>query len=114
MKRRYNLSVDRFDAMKQKQNGKCALPFCHVVLTNQNTHVDHCHRSGKVRGLLCLNCNMALGKLGDRVDTLLSTALYLSRGTETLSPTQLKHITSDMAALNEWFAALQTQPATPK
>lgn len=40
-------------------------------------HVDHCHETGRVRGVLCFNCNSAIGKLGDDPDTLRRATAYL-------------------------------------
>jgi hypothetical protein len=41
--------------------------------------VDHCHRSGRVRGLLCASCNTALGLLADDVNRIMAAAIYLER-----------------------------------
>lgn len=40
-------------------------------------HVDHCHEAGRVRGVLCFNCNSAIGKLGDDPDVLRRAIAYL-------------------------------------
>jgi len=40
-------------------------------------HVDHCHQTGRVRGVLCFNCNSAIGKLGDDPDAVRRAAAYL-------------------------------------
>lgn len=40
-------------------------------------HVDHCHSTGKIRGLLCSNCNRGIGLLGDTLDDLRSAVRYL-------------------------------------
>ena len=42
-----------------------------------SAHVDHDHDTGEVRGLLCLNCNTGIGKLGDSAVTCLDAAFYL-------------------------------------
>ncbi|MFJ3233170.1 endonuclease VII domain-containing protein [Streptomyces sp. NPDC086787] len=39
-------------------------------------HVDHCHKTGRVRGVLCFNCNSAIGKLGDSPDAVRRAAAY--------------------------------------
>ncbi|MFJ7135810.1 endonuclease domain-containing protein [Streptomyces fungicidicus] len=40
-------------------------------------YVDHCHGAGRVRGVLCFNCNSAIGKLGDDPDAVRRAAAYL-------------------------------------
>lgn len=55
----YGISTKIFDEMLAKQNGKCAI--CHCV--SEKWVVDHCHNNGHVRGILCHNCNVAIGFL---------------------------------------------------
>lgn len=63
------------------QEGKCA--FGHVVNNvTQFLHVDHCHTTGVVRGLLCYNCNNGLGRFKDNVDVLAKAIVYLSKHKE--------------------------------
>ncbi|MFF3290030.1 endonuclease VII domain-containing protein [Streptomyces sp. NPDC003023] len=50
---------------------------CTICLIAPAVHVDHCHRTGRVRGVLCFNCNSAIGKLGDDPDTLRRAIAYL-------------------------------------
>lgn len=58
--KRYGLSVEQWDALNAAQNGACAI--CERVPAQaRNFHVDHCHKTGRVRGLLCAQCNVALG-----------------------------------------------------
>jgi hypothetical protein len=71
--KRYGLSRADFDAMAAAQDGECAL--CRKV--PRKLHVDHCHETGRVRGLLCPRCNTALGALGDTEDGLLAALRYI-------------------------------------
>ena len=58
------------------QNGRCAI--CGRPETEAGgLAVDHCHATGKVRGLLCTLCNTALGKFRDRTDILRAAIRYL-------------------------------------
>lgn len=60
LKRLYNISIAQYDAMLEAQDGKCAA--CHKLpVEGKILGVDHCHRTGKVRALLCDPCNNHLG-----------------------------------------------------
>ena len=77
----YDLSHPEFEAMWQAQNGLCAL--CDEALRlggSTGVNVDHCHISGRVRGLLCHRCNMLLGLLesGTWFNKLQRIANYLA------------------------------------
>lgn len=59
------------------QGSKCLICGCGFDDNTRMAHVDHCHVTGKVRGILCRPCNIGLGFFKDRVDCLLSAASYL-------------------------------------
>jgi hypothetical protein len=62
LKRNYAMTLDDYDRMLNDQEGKCAI--CRVSqLTPRCFYVDHDHKTGKIRGLLCPKCNHALGCL---------------------------------------------------
>lgn len=74
LKRQYGISSTDYQQMYNSQNGCCAIcKEAHDLLD-----VDHCHTSGKVRGLLCRNCNHGLGKFKDSVEFLQAAIQYLS------------------------------------
>ncbi|RPE39691.1 recombination endonuclease VII [Streptomyces sp. Ag109_O5-1] len=56
---RYGVDKAMFEAMYFEQDGKCAIPIC----TREAVSVDHDHETGRVRGLVCQGCNIALGFL---------------------------------------------------
>lgn len=61
---RYNLSVEEKEKIIEEQGGTCANENCQYGLDDDHKlFVDHCHQTGKVRGLLCHHCNTALGLL---------------------------------------------------
>ncbi|MFH9431825.1 endonuclease VII domain-containing protein [Streptomyces sp. NPDC017615] len=60
------------DAMVASQRGLCV-----ICLNAPAAHVDHCHKTGRVRGVLCFNCNSAIGKLGDDPEAVRRAAAYL-------------------------------------
>ncbi|MFG3359405.1 endonuclease VII domain-containing protein [Streptomyces griseofuscus] len=72
LKRQYGLTVAERDAMVASQRGLCV-----ICLKAPTAHVDHCRKTGRVRGVLCFNCNSAIGKLGDDPDAVRRAAAYL-------------------------------------
>lgn len=72
---KFGLTPSRVEEMRIMQKGKC--PGCHAELQGRNLCVDHCHKSGRVRGLLCMSCNVSIGRLGDNPETLRRLAFYL-------------------------------------
>ena len=81
LKRRYGISYEGFMTLKASQGGVCKL--CGVDPTTDPTKksgslcVDHCHKTKKIRGLLCRTCNMALGKFKESIPTLQNAIEYL-------------------------------------
>lgn len=76
---RHGLTAREYDFLLQKQSGVCAI--CKKRRKNKNgtnLTVDHSHKTGKVRGLLCNQCNLALGLLEDCKARLLRAAKYLN------------------------------------
>ncbi len=80
--RKYSLSKDAFSTLYATQNGRCAI--CPRLLIPRGAqarqpHVDHDHRTRKVRGLLCGTCNRGLGMFKDDPSLLRAAAYYLGR-----------------------------------
>lgn len=86
----YGISEAQYTELFVRQGCSCAI--CHAPLKSQLDEtreftqrvrisgvacVDHCHQSGQIRGLLCFNCNIILGKAKDREQVLLNAARYL-------------------------------------
>jgi len=74
-RRRYGLTLQGRAALMLQQNGACAV--CGETFAGRG-HVDHNHMTGKVRGLLCNNCNRGIGLLRDRSEILMTAAQYLA------------------------------------
>ena len=72
--RRYGLTPELFERMKVEQGGRCKI--CELEFTG-TPHIDHCHASGAVRGLLCRPCNLILGYAKDNPARLERAAKYL-------------------------------------
>ena len=81
-KSKYGISLNDYNDLLIKQNGVCAICFCPE--TGKGVHkgvktlaVDHCHGTGKVRGLLCNNCNCLLGYAKDNLKVLAKAIQYI-------------------------------------
>jgi hypothetical protein len=76
--KRYGINAKDYKQMFDEQNGVCKI--CQKpCLSRQFLSVDHCHQTGKVRGLLCVKCNTALGMLDDNIQNLTSAIEYLKK-----------------------------------
>ena len=78
LKRRYGITSEDYDRMLKEQGGCCKI--CGSDEPMHRTKyftVDHCHETGKVRGLLCHPCNVMLGQAQDNINTLEKAIDYL-------------------------------------
>lgn len=76
--KRLGATIEQYKELFVKQNGTCAICGTNNPGRRQkNFAVDHNHKSGKVRGLLCFSCNAAIGMFGDRSDIIHRAANYL-------------------------------------
>jgi hypothetical protein len=80
--RKYGLTADELNQMRVDQDFSCAI--CHIAIAADRgtaarnaEHVDHDHRTGKVRALLCSPCNRTLGVVDDDIDRLRAMIEYL-------------------------------------
>ena len=76
--RKYGVGLADYNAMLAAQGGKCAI--CYATEASQRygvLHVDHCHKTGAVRGLLCRGCNHMLGVVNDEPAALARAIAYL-------------------------------------
>lgn len=83
---KYGLSLEEFKELEQIQKGVCAiclgppsLSFHRKGVMSKVLQVDHDHKTGMVRGLLCGKCNIGLGTFQDSIDFLLKAVEYLQR-----------------------------------
>lgn len=75
-KRKYGIGLNDYKLMLKKQKNKCAI--CHQSCpSNRNLSVDHSHKTGIVRGLLCIHCNQAIGHFKDDPLLLKNAIHYL-------------------------------------
>ena len=81
LRHKYGLELETVQMLLEHQDGRCAI--CRVHIDFGGTlHVDHCHTSGALRGLLCRQCNWGLGHFRDDVEILTNAIRYLNRAKE--------------------------------
>jgi|APCry1669188879_1035177.scaffolds.fasta_scaffold02054_10 hypothetical protein len=87
LKRLYGITLDDYDRMLVEQKGVCKLCGTSDPGGRQSGRgkvnvffVDHCHKSGNVRGLLCNTCNRAIGQVKENIDFFENAIAYLKAG----------------------------------
>ena len=78
----WNITVEQYDEMLKKQNSVCAICKKPELSTrgrakSQSLAVDHCHETGKIRELLCMDCNQTLGRFNDDPSWFIAASEYL-------------------------------------
>lgn len=85
LKRSYGITTEEYEVMNQGQDNKCLI--CKkeqpLLINRKGLVVDHCHKTGKVRGLLCNRCNLCIGQFGDNHVLLQAAADYLKSHADT-------------------------------
>jgi formate dehydrogenase maturation protein FdhE len=80
IEKKYSLPIEQYEELLVKQNGVCAI--CGSKQTDSKKHgrlcIDHDHETEKIRGLLCSNCNTALGLMKDDITRLARAIEYLT------------------------------------
>lgn len=75
LKRLYGITIADFNRLLAEQDGRCAI--CSTVKPQSKWHVDHCHNSNEVRGILCNLCNVGIGALKENIDAIRMAEIYL-------------------------------------
>lgn len=100
LKINYGITGVQYDTMLEQRGPLC--PICKKP--NDKPHIDHCHKTGRVRGLLCNRCNTALGMLLDSPAACLRAAVYLQSAGEPGFPVTANTLD---AIVTEAFAGLK-------
>ena len=80
LKSKYGLNLEDYNNLVKEQNHKCAICDTDEVDSFKGLlFVDHCHTTGKIRGLLCHHCNTALGKFKDSESILMKAIEYVRK-----------------------------------
>lgn len=78
MQRKYGITLDDYYDIIESQDNQCAICGTSISDLDHTAHLDHCHDTGKVRGVLCRRCNTGIGMLNDDADLLTKAAEYLN------------------------------------
>jgi hypothetical protein len=78
LKANYGMTLEEFNKLVETQGNACAICSTSIPGGRGTWHVDHDHKTGKVRGLLCNACNVGLGYFKDSMDNLNNAILYLA------------------------------------
>lgn len=78
LRRLYNITIDEYNSLFEKQNGRCAICGTHQSELTRKLAVDHSHKDGTIRGLLCSKCNTALGLVNENLDIIYSMIDYIN------------------------------------
>lgn len=85
-KRVYKIDIFKYNELFKNQGGKCLICEKHFesdkLYSKERLVVDHCHITGKVRGLLCCNCNTAIGMMNENINSLKNAIIYLLKSNE--------------------------------
>lgn len=77
LKARFGITPSQYDAMLSEQGGKCLVCDTTESYLGHRLAVDHCHTTGKIRGLLCKGCNLGLGHFLDNPVSMERAAEYI-------------------------------------
>lgn len=79
LKRLYGITFEEYEQKLTEQNNSCEICGIDQIMLGHRLHVDHCHTTGKIRALLCRDCNTLLGRAKDDPGVLQKAAEYLQR-----------------------------------
>lgn len=79
--RNYGITIEQYEILLKKQSGKCAICGTSEIRRAKAKYfnIDHNHKTGNIRGLLCHDCNIILGKLNDDIEMCKNIIKYLSK-----------------------------------
>lgn len=90
LKRKYGITLEQFEELLKKQNNCCAICLKHESDHKTKFHVDHNHKTGEIRGLLCNFCNRRVIGRHTNADIFERATAYLRQATGWFVPPKLK------------------------
>lgn len=92
--RTYSMTINTIVELHRSQNGRCAICLDDIETLGRSRAVDHDHKTGKVRGMLCKSCNVGLGCFRDDPKRLLAAMVYLGHLDKKFLP--IEHVLNSM------------------
>jgi hypothetical protein len=90
LRKNYGISIENYEEKLLFQRSKCAI--CQGEITFTTACVDHCHSTGKVRDLLCVNCNWGIGSFKENIDTMKAGIKYIEKHDEKAQKAKYKRL----------------------
>lgn len=90
LRRKFGITLEQYRGLLKKQNNSCAICLRPASDFNKELAVDHNHKTGEIRGLLCTNCNYRLVAKHQDGELLRRIADYIEQGTGWIVPEQSK------------------------
>jgi hypothetical protein len=101
LRRAYGITPEEYTEMYVAQKGCCKLCGDRIWLKHKTTHLDHCHKTGKVRGVLCIHCDRGLGGIKDSPQALYRALYYVLTGGRVPAEYQVERIVEGLASYIE-------------
>jgi hypothetical protein len=101
LRRLYGLTVEEYQTILEKQNYSCAACNVSQKLLSRQLDVDHCHITGKIRGLLCVSCNTALGLLKEDKERAKKLFQYLENNSPKNTQQEVTKLLEDVLRTTE-------------
>lgn len=111
LKTQYGITLEQYDQMYENQCKSCAGCNTPIEKWGRSTHVDHDHETGKVRGILCQDCNSVLGYARDSIERLTCLIEYL-KNSESASNTNESEIMTTKDEIMNWLKEGKVAGAT--
>jgi hypothetical protein len=76
--KRYGITLEEYRKLHEAQDGRCAICNIAEIELSKRMHIDHCHTTGVVRGLLCHHCNTGIGLFKENIEIMRKAMEYLN------------------------------------
>lgn len=113
MRSRLSISLEDYEAMLERQGGRCGICGKHISEQKKRFHVDHDHNTGEIRGLLCFRCNFGLGWFQDDKNKIAAALEHLN-GKNSYKRVEIKNRESSSKAIHVGYPTKEKENVTGK